>query len=177
MCWQLYRCTLLNRKTHTAWNAASTRSTRSPSTRRVRIPPLLKARDATMQNKEVSEVRPSQSSEKRQRPQRRLPLSLNATPARFVDAKSLVDANHSFLERKKTQRVRFFSEQRFVESSRWPSWIDTLRMMETVFTMYRRESNTTIWLPPKVVVSLLTSLNCVWNREWKICVFSVLSVI
>jgi hypothetical protein len=81
------------------------------------------------------------------------------------------------LERKKTQRVRFFSEQRFVESSRWPSWIDTLRMMETVFTMYRRESNTTIWLPPKVVVSLLTSLNCVWNREWKICVFSVLSVI
>ncbi len=107
----LSRCTLLNRKTHTAWSAASIRSTRSPSTRRARIPPLLRANAATIPSKKVSVVRPNPCSERRQRQPRRLPSSLSATLARSADARSLVDANHSFLERKKTPRDRFFSEQ------------------------------------------------------------------
>jgi hypothetical protein len=105
------RCTLLNRKTHTAWNAKSTRSTRSLSTRRARTQPLLRARGATILSKEVSVVRPSQSSERRPRPPRRLPSSLSATPARSADARLSAVANHSCLERKKTPRVKYFSER------------------------------------------------------------------
>ena len=104
------RCTLLNRKTHTALSAASINLTRSPNTRRERTPPLLRVRDATTPSKPVSVDRPSPSSERRPRPPRRLPSSLSATSARSADARSLVDASHSFLERKKTPRVRSFSE-------------------------------------------------------------------
>jgi len=104
------RCTLLNRKTHTALSAASTSPTRSPNTRRERTPPLLRVRDATTPSKPVSVDRPSPSSERRPRPPRRLPSSLSATSARSADARSLVDASHSFLERKKTPRVKSFSD-------------------------------------------------------------------
>jgi hypothetical protein len=63
-----------------------------------------------MLSKRVSVDRPNQFSAKRQRQPRRLHLSLSATLAKSVDAKSLADANHSFLERKKTPRVKSFSE-------------------------------------------------------------------
>jgi len=74
------------------------------------------------QSKRVSVVRPSQSSARRQRQPRRLQSSLSAVPARSADAKLSADANHSFLERKKTPRVRSSSE---LASLVW-SWVPRL---------------------------------------------------
>jgi len=106
-----YRCTLLNRKKHTALSALSIRFTRSPSTKRDVTPPPLRVSAATTPSKRASVARPSQSSARRQRLPRRLPWSLSAPPASIVAARSLADANHSFLERKKTSRDKFFSDR------------------------------------------------------------------
>lgn len=143
------RCTLLNRKTHTALSAASTSPTRSPSTRRVRTLPLLRVRDATTPSKRVSVARPSPSSERRPRPPRRLPSSLSATNARSADVRSLADASHSFLERKKTLRVRSFSELCV------PYWLprreSSYQHDQTVFCLARSSQHKDLndWLPRK----------------------------
>lgn len=97
----VFRYTLPNRRELTAPNATSTPCTRFHSTRPVRLPPWPRVREDMMPSKEVSEVKPSPSSERRPRLLRRLPSSSSAQPAREEDFAQSSVARHSFLERRK----------------------------------------------------------------------------
>ena len=95
----------------TAVSAWSTPPTRFLSTRLAKPPPSLKEREDMMPSKEVSEDRPSPSSERRPRPQRRLLSSSSAPFAREEDSTPLSVARHSFLERRKRLAVVPSTEQ------------------------------------------------------------------
>ena len=116
-----YRCTLLSRKWHTALSAASTRSTKYLSTRKAKIRSPHRVSVVTAPSRRDSEVRPSPSSARRPRPPRRLHWSLSAAFARSADASPSADANHSFLERRKTRtRAVSHSEHFAVEAPSAP---------------------------------------------------------
>ena len=101
----LCRSTLQSKKELTAPNARSIKSTRSLSTKLVRLPLSPREREDMMLSRGVSVVRLNPSSERRQRPQRRLLSSSNAEHAREEECAQSRDARHSCSERKKQQRV------------------------------------------------------------------------
>ena len=100
-----YRYTPLSKRELTAEVARSIKSTRCLSTRRVRTLSSLKEREDMMPSKRDSEVKPSPSSERRQRTLRRSLSNLNVVPAREEECPQSRDARPSFLERKKLPRV------------------------------------------------------------------------
>ena len=110
-----FRSTCPSRLELTARNARSTPSTRSHSTRRVKLLLADRASVVMPQSSRVSVARPSPFSERRPRPQRRSLSSLNALSARPVDLTPSSVASHSFLERKMSPRVAPSSE-------RWVLW-------------------------------------------------------
>jgi len=105
------RSTSPSRWEPTARSAPSTPSTRSPNTRRVRIPSSDREREDMMPSSQVSVARPSPSSERSPRLPRRSLSSLNAPFARLVDLIPLSAASHSFSERRMSPRVAPSSER------------------------------------------------------------------
>jgi hypothetical protein len=81
----VYRFTLQRQREHTAENARSIKFTKFLNTRPARLQLLLREREDMMLSREVMVARPNPSSERRPRPPRRLPSSLNAVPAREED--------------------------------------------------------------------------------------------
>lgn len=108
----LYRSTFPSRWELTARtpSATNTQSTRCLSTRLVRLQKSDKEREDMMLSKLVSVVKPSLSSERRPRPQRRSLWSLNAQSASSVDSIPSSVASHSFSERRTLPREESCSD-------------------------------------------------------------------
>ena len=103
--WWNFRSTSPSRSELTAESARSTPFTRSRSTRRVKLILSDRVKEDMLPSKRGSVVRPSPSSERRQRLPRRLLSSLNVLLARQEDWTPLSVASHSFSERRMLLRV------------------------------------------------------------------------
>ena len=110
-CNHISRSTFPSRWERTARSAPNTASTRCRSTRPERPRSSDRESEDMMPSRRVLEVRPSPSSERRQRPPRRLPSSLSAQSARQEDSTPSSVASHSCSERRTSQRVAPSSEE------------------------------------------------------------------
>lgn len=107
-----FRSTLQNRREHTVQNAKSIKSIRSHSTRRVKTHLPSKEREDMMPSRRDTVVSQSPSSERSQKPQRRLLSNLSAVHAREEEWLQSSVARHSSSERRKSQREAQSSDQR-----------------------------------------------------------------
>ena len=100
----------------------STQPTKCLSTNPARHRSLPKEREDTTWNKRVSVVRPSPSSRRRRRPQRRLCWSSSAVSLKQRASESSRDARLSSLERRRRLQALSHSEQVVLKvESPWPS--------------------------------------------------------